>query len=268
MRLNVRSVTLAALAGAVLAMPAGADTFDHSAWDTLLHKNVVKGMVDYDAMAKDPAFAAYLAALAKADLTKLDEKEKLALYINAYNAYTIQLINSHKERESIRNINKSAFIKGHGPWREKLATVGGTVYHLDNIEHDVIRKDFKEPRIHFALVCAAMGCPPLRSEAYTAAKLDAQLTEQAKEFLLQSPKKNRVDVAKGVYYGSPVFSKYYREDFGTTDAAISKYMSQFYPEGAEKAFLAGGKAKIEETDYDWTLNSQEKAKALAAKPAA
>ena len=248
MRLNVRSLTLAAFGVAALSGSAAADTFDHSAWDTLLHKNVVKGMVDYDAMAKDPAFAAYLGALEKADLTKMDEKEKLALYINAYNAYTVQLINSHKERESIRNINKSAFIKGHGPWREKLAKVGGQVYHLDNIEHDVIRKDFKEPRIHFALVCAAMGCPPLRSEAYTAAKLDAQLTDQAKEFLLQSPKKNHVDVAKGIYYASPIMSKYYREDFGTTDAAIAQWLSRFYPEGAEKAALTGGKVKLEETD--------------------
>jgi hypothetical protein len=113
-----------------------------------------------------------------------------------------------------------------------------------------------------------MGCPPLRSEAYTGAKLNAQLDAQAKEFLLESPKKNRVDVAKGVFYGSQVFSKYYREDFGNTDAAIAKYMSQFYPEGAEKTFLSSGKVKIEDTDYDWTLNSQEKAKAIAAKPGA
>lgn len=265
MRLAIRALILSAVA-AVPAAPLLADTFDHSAWDALVKKNVVKGMVDYDAMAKDPSFAAYLAALAKADMTKLDPKEKLALWMNAYNAYTIQLINSHKERESIRNINKSGPIKGHGPWREKLATVGGQAYHLDNIEHDVIRKEFKEPRIHFALVCAAMGCPPLRSEAYVAAKLDQQLDEQAKEFLLDSPTKNRVDVAKKVYYASPVFSKYYREDFGNTDAAISQWMARFYPEGAEKALLASGKVKLEETDYDWTLNSQEKAK--GGKPAA
>ena len=265
MRVAIRALAVSALT-ALSAAPLAADTFDHSAFDALLKKHVVKGMVDYDAFAKAPEFAAYLAALAKADLTKLDQNEKLALWMNAYNAYTIQLINKHKERESIRNINKSAFIKGHGPWREKLATVGGTAYHLDNIEHDIIRKEFKEPRIHFSLVCAAMGCPPLRSEAYTAAKQNEQLDAQAKEFLLDSPTKNRVDVAKGVYYGSPVFSKYYREDFGNTDAAITKYMSQFYPEGPEKALLAGGKAKIQETDYDWTLNSQEKAR--GAKPAA
>jgi hypothetical protein len=262
MRLAIRTLVLAALA----ASPAAADTFDHSAFDALLKKHVVKGMVDYDAFAKAPEFPAYLAALDKADLTKLDEKEKLALWMNAYNAYTIQLINKHKERESIRNINKSLGLSLKGPWKEKLVKVGGKVYNLDNVEHDIIRKQFKEPRIHFALVCAAMGCPPLRSEAYTGAKSDAQLDDNSKEFLLQSPTKNRVDVAKGIYYGSPVFSKYYREDFGNTDAAIALYMSRFYPDGPEKQLLAGGKAKIVETDYDWTLNSQEKAK--AQKPAA
>lgn len=254
-------------ASTVVPRAAGASPFDHSAFDTLLRAHVADGMVDYDAFQKAPSFPAYLDTLARADLTKLDEKEKLAFWINAYNAYTIQLINSHNERDSIRNINKSAFIKGHGPWREKLVKAAGQVYHLDNVEHDVIRKQFKEPRIHFALVCAAMGCPPLRSEAYTGAKLEAQLLDQSQKFLLRTPAKNRVDPKTGTVYGSMIYVKYYREDFGQTDAAIGKYLAGFYPEGPEKQLLLSGKFKLVETDYDWTLNSQEKAKALKTRKA-
>jgi len=245
------------------ALPA--ETFDHSAFDALLRAHVAEGMVDYDAFEKAPEFKAYLDALARADLARLDEKERLSLWINAYNAYTIELINKHDQRDSIRNINKSFGLKLKGPWKEELAKVGGKVYHLDNIEHDVIRKQFKEPRIHFVLVCAAMGCPPLRSEAYTGARLEAQLQDQTEQFLLRTPSKNRVDVARGIVYGSMIYVKYYREDFGQTDANIGRYLAGFYPDGPEKQLLVSGKFKLVETDYDWTLNSQEKARALKAK---
>jgi len=247
---------------------AVAETFDHSAFDALLRAHVVDGMVDYDAFRKAPSFPAYLDALARADLARLDEKEKLAFWINVYNAYTIELINRHQERDSIRNINKSLLgIKGHGPWREKLVKAAGEVHHLDNVEHDIIRKQFREPRIHFALVCAALGCPDLRGEAYTGARLDAQLQEQSVRFLLRSPDRNRVDPGTRTVYGSPIYASWYREDFGQTDAAIGRYLARFHPEGPERQLLLSGRFKLVETDYDWTLNSREKAKAREEKRA-
>ncbi len=248
-------------AALLLASPgfAQAPPFDHSAFDALLRRHVVDGMVDYDAFKKAPEFAAYLDRLAKADPQKLPEAERLAFWINVYNAYTIQLINSHEERDSIRNINKTLFVAGHGPWREKLVRVGGAVYHLDNVEHDIIRRTFKEPRIHFALVCAAMSCPPLRGEAYTGAKLEAQLDDQARAFLLRSPALNRVDAKTGTVHLSPLFT-WYKEDFGGTDASIGAFIARFYPEGPERALLLSGKLRLVETDYDWTLNSREKAR--------
>jgi hypothetical protein len=252
----------ATVLGVVVAveMIAAADIrVEHALFDALLKKHVVNGMVDYDAFKKAPQFAPYLASLDKVSPASLPERERLAFWINTYNAFTIQLIISHDEKDSIRNINKSLGLALKGPWHEKLVKAGGGVYHLDNVEHDIIRRQFKEPRIHFALVCAAMGCPPLRSEAYTGARLDAQLQEQAVVFLTQSPKKNRVDIAKGLYYASPIMSKYYRKDFGKDDAEIALYLSHFYPDGPEKQYLSRGKVKLEETEYDWTLNSQEKA---------
>ena len=261
----IRATAVIAFALAVVlagGSARAAATFDHGAFDALLKAHVVKGMVDYDAFRKAAEFPRYLDALARADVASLPDPERLAFWINVYNAYTIQLIVSHDERESIRNINKTLGVKAHGPWRERLVKAGGQVYHLDNVEHDIIRKQFKEPRIHFALVCAAMACPPLRSEAYTGARLEAQLADQAKVFLLESPTKNRVDLRTGTVYGSMIYVKYYPEDFGSTPAAIGRYLAAFYPDGPAKTLLRSGSFKLVETEYDWTLNSQEKAKPL------
>ncbi|HYW32976.1 MAG TPA: DUF547 domain-containing protein [Gemmatimonas sp.] len=234
-------------------------TFDHGPLDALLRAHVVRGLVDYDAFARSAPFARYFAALATADVASMPRNEQLALWINAYNAYTIQLINKHGERKSIRNINKTGgFIKAYGPWTEKLAVVGGRAYGLDEIEQEIIRKGFKEPRIHFALVCAAIGCPPLRSEAYTAASLDAQLDDQARQFLLQSPSKNRVDVAKRTVYLSPIFVEFrdYIKDFGGSNAAVGQYVARFFPAGPERDLLQRGDFKVVVTHYDWALNNR------------
>jgi hypothetical protein len=101
-----------------------------------------------------------------------------------------------------------------------------------------------------------MGCPPLRREAYTGAKLDAQLDDQARVFLLRSPAKNRVAISTKVAYLSPIF-EWYREDFGSNDRELLAYLADFFPAGTERDLLRGGDLNIEYTDYDWTLNSQK-----------
>ena len=220
-------------------------------------------MVNYDAFKAAPAFAKYLASLAATDPTPMPRDEQLAFWINAYNAYTIQLIVAHNERKSIRNINKTFFLKLKGPWSEPLATVGGHNYTLDDIEHQIIRPTYGEPRIHAALVCAAMGCPQLRSEAYAGARLPAQLDEQMATFLLKSPAKNRVDVAGKVWYHSMIFG-YYQKDFGGSVKAAAKFAAKWYRDGGEKQLLLSGDFKASETDYDWTLNSQENFRKMAS----
>ena len=253
----VLAVGLARPSAAPLLAQGG--TFDHSAFDALLRAHVRNGLVDYDAFEKSPEFKGYLGKLAATDPSSLPRSEQLAFWIDAYNAYTIQLINAHHEHDSIRNINKTFGMKLYGPWKEKLARVGGHDYGLDEIEQDIVRPRYHEPRVHFALVCAAMGCPPLRSEAYTGAKLDAQLDDQARTFLLHSPSKNRVDVASKTVYLSPVLKGFrnYNEDFGGSDAAIGKFVARYYPAGPEKQLLESGDFKIEKTGYSWKLNSQE-----------
>ena len=257
-------VALALGAMTVSASPASAQaTFDHGAFDALLHAHVRNGMVDYDAFAAAPEFASYLGRLAAFDPASLSQPDQVAFWIDAYNAYTIQLVNAHHERESIRNINKSfGFVRGYGPWKEKLAVVGGKSYGLDEIEQDILRKRYHEPRIHVALVCAAMGCPSLRSEAYVGNRLDAQLDDQARTFVVQSPSKNRVDVAARILYLSPIFVEFrdYIKDFGGSEATVGKFIARYYPAGAERDLLASGQYRVEKTPYDWTLNSQANAR--------
>ena len=227
---------------------------DHSDFDRLLRQNVVNGRVDYDAFDRAPEFKRYLSLLDATDPAALQSKERLAYWINTYNAYTIELINRHKERQSIRNINKSlGFLRLKGPWGERIVKAGGQTLTLDDVEHRIIRKDFREPRIHFALVCAALGCPPLRSEAYTGAALDAQLEDQGRIFLLESPAKNHVDVAARTVHVSLIFNLY-REDFGGSSASVGSFIAHWYPEGPERRLLASGDFTVKETPYDWSLN--------------
>lgn len=266
MRYLVRSRrTLATLAtillvGAAAPLDAQATTperVSHAAFDGLLRQHVRGGLVDYDAFAASPAFAKYLQTLARTDPSRLPRTEQLAFWINAYNAYTIQLINNHEERASIKNINRAlGFIKAGGPWKEPMATVGGTDYTLDEIEHERIRPVFNEPRIHFALVCAAISCPPLRSEAYVAERLDAQFEAQATQFLRRSPGKNRVDVASGTVYLSRIFD-WYGQDFAPSSKGVLTVLSRYWPAGPERALLASGRARVKWTEYDWSLNLQQ-----------
>lgn len=253
---------MALMLATLISLPLGAAetrAFDHAAFDALLRRHVRDGRVDYDAFQAAPTFRAYLDALDAANPAVLDEPERLAFWINAYNAYTIALIVQHGERESIRNINKTlGLVAAKGPWKEPLVRAGGRRLTLDEVENEIVRKQFHEPRIHFALVCAALSCPPLRAEAYVGARLDAQLDEQARVFLLHTPAGNRVDVAARRLYVSPIFD-WYRQDFGGSDASIARFIAQYYAAGPERDLLLGGSFKLETTPYDWTLNSRARA---------
>ncbi len=242
------------MALAVSSASAQPGATPHAAFDSLLRQHVRNGLVDYDAFSRSASFAQYLATLARTDPSRLTRAEQLAFWINAYNAYTIQQINAHQERRSIKNINKvGGFLSTGGAWREPMADVGGHRYTLDQIEHEQIRPVYHEPRVHFALVCAALGCPPLRSEAYRAADLEAQLDDQARTFLVRSPGKNRVDAGTGSARLSPIF-KWYGKDFGSSELPLQRFLAQYFPAGAERELLASGHARITWSDYNWSLN--------------
>lgn len=236
---------------------------DHQLFDTLLRQHVVDGFVDYDAFARAPEFARYLASLDTVRPLLLDEDERLAYWINVYNAFTIQLIVSHKETESIRNINKAlGFLQLKGPWSEPIVQAAGRQLTLDDVDHAIIRREFGEPRIHYALTCAAMGCPPLRSEAYTGERLVDQLNDQGHRFLGDSPKKNHFD--SRVFNLSPILTAY-SSDFGPEPKDLVRSIAP-YMKGVDSVALKRPRPFIRPTRFDWTLNSQAKARTLGLLP--
>lgn len=232
--------------------PAPRVTIDHSAFDGLLRAHVTDGLVDYDAFRDAATFRRYLTSLERASLAGADDEERLAFWINVYNAYTIQLIVAHGERESIRNIDRTlGVLRLKGPWSEPIVRAAGRTLSLDEVEHRIIRKEFHDPRIHFALVSAAKGSPPLRSEAYTGAELDRQLFDQGRRFLKDTTK-NQIETKFPRL--SPIFT-YYKGDFGNSRSDLGTYLATWF-DGATKKKLESGRFGMREIPFDWSLNKK------------
>jgi hypothetical protein len=225
---------------------------DHRAYDALLHAHVKDGLVDYDAFAKAPEFRSYLASLDKVDASKLDDQERLAFWLNVYNAYTIQLIVAHGERQSIRNVNKTlGVLQLKGPWSEPLVRAAGKRLTLDEVEHRIIRREFHDPRVHFAMTSAARGSPPLRNEAYTGALLERQLVDQGRIFLRESPLRNSIQ-GRGLVL-SPIFT-HFRADFGVSRAELVNFLRPWLDDSV-RVQLEKGRFFLVEKKFDWTLNA-------------
>jgi len=223
---------------------------DHNAWDVLLKKYVnEKGLVDYKGiMADSTSLNKYLNMLsANAPDAKLWSKNaQLAYWINAYNAFTIQLIIRNYPVKSIKDIaGKIPLI--NTSWDIKFIHIGTNNYDLNNIEHGIIRKQFDEERIHFALVCAAVSCPHLRREAYTAKDLDEQLNDQTTKFF-NDKTINQISETKAVI--SPIL-KWYGSDFRDKAADLRSYINRY-----SKVKINPGVA-IDFGEYNWELNDQK-----------
>ncbi|NJL01668.1 MAG: DUF547 domain-containing protein [Spirulinaceae cyanobacterium SM2_1_0] len=221
------------------------------------------GLVDYEALQADradlDAYADSLGALSPETYAAWSEEEQIAFLLNAYNAFTLQaIINQEPLKSSIRDIP--------GVWRIQKYRLAGEWRTLDNIEHDILRKDFNEPRIHAALVCAAMSCPPLRTEPYTGEDLDAQLEDQTQQWL-DSAVGLEVDTEAKSVQISAIFD-WFGEDWEASysvaegkfqgkerDRAILNFISQ-YVNPDERAFLEAGDYDFGYLDYDWSLNDQ------------
>lgn len=241
------TICMAVLA-AVAAVDAGTQP-DHGAFNEVLVRHVRDGLVDYaELKATRGPLDGYLddmGAVPEQVFRQWGEDVQLAFLINLYNAATLQLIIDHYPVKSIKSIG--SFFKG--PWSQEVVTLFGKQITLDTLEHEIIRKDYDEPRIHFVLVCAAMGCPPLRAEAYRGATLDEQLDAQTRVFLNDAAK-NRVDHEQKTLHLSPIF-KWYGDDFRTETTTLQDFVAP-YMDGA----TAITDYDIAFTDYDWSLNDQ------------
>lgn len=219
----------------------------------MLAKHSTDGQLHYSAFTKTDKLLLkqYLESISKIPeklYTQWPKPQQLALLLNLYNANTISLILEHYPVSSIRDIGWFGF----GPWGRDRVELFGDSISLDDLEHEIIRREFNEPRIHFALVCAAKSCPPLRSEPYLAAKLDAQLNDQAKQFMSQT-EKNRV-TDDGVVL-SKIFA-WYGEDFAADQSQLLKALMPHWPNSDQQALLKRDLKAItvDYSEYDWSLN--------------
>jgi hypothetical protein len=219
---------------------------DHSLYGELLSRYVKNGVVDYRGFqSEEGKLDEYLRVLENTKVSELPRNEKFAFYVNAYNAWTIKLIlGAYPGIESIKDLG-NIFTS---PWERKIVRINGRVLTLDDIEHRILRAQFKDPRVHFALNCASKSCPPLLSEPYRGSSLNRQLDSVARSFI-NDPKSNYLKGNK--LYVSRIF-KWFSEDFN--DDVIGFFLK--YAEGDFKKELEAKKdqLKIVYLSYDWSLN--------------
>lgn len=233
------------------------DQIDHSSWNTLLKKYVDdNGYVNYKAWhassADQKVLTAYLNQLSKANPSLPASKNaKLAFWINAYNAVTVYGILREYPTSSIRN--HTAKVLGYNIWKDLQLVVGGQAFSLEGIEHQILRK-MNEPRIHFAIVCASIGCPRLLNQAYTASQVQKQLDINAKDFFSRS-QNFRFDQQNKRFYLSSILS-WFGADFGANQAAQLKTIAAWLPDQAARNAAMQNSVSVSYLDYNWKLNDQ------------
>lgn len=258
------------LLAAVLALQCllvQAAGFDHAIWDSLLKKHVLTlrggqaSQLDYAGMAADHSqlngYLTKLSAVARTDFDQWDQATQLAYLINAYNAYTVELLlMGYPKVTSIKDLG--TFLQS--PWKNSFFQLLGETRSLDDVEHGLIRGSgrYNEPRVHFAANCASIGCPALRAEAYVSERLNSQLEDAAKSFLSDRTR-NRLE--GGAIKVSSIF-KWYRGDFEkgwrgakSLTGFLLLYRQSLGLTDAATAALASDRLAIEYLDYDWRLNS-------------
>ena len=222
----------------------------HSKWTTVLKKHSKDGKVDYKNLNHDSttldSYLLSVAEISSEDFERWKNEDQLACLINLYNAATIRLILDECPVKSIKNIG---FLP-HAAWRIKFVSLWGDKVSLNHIEHELIRPRAKDhPEIHFALVCAAKGCPPLRNEAYVGEELMTQFHDQGVKFL-SNTSKNRINKETRTLHLSPIFD-WYKSDFEMNSNSIHEYLITSFPK------LIPPEAhhfSIKWTEYDWSLN--------------
>jgi hypothetical protein len=243
-----------------LAAQTPATTFDHShaVWTEVLRACVRDGGFDYAKLKEDrtklDAYLSMLHAVTPEALAGWSDKQRFAFWINTYNAHCIQKVIENYPLKSIRKLDgvfgiSTVFDKGFIPMKAHHPDKKNEELALNDIEHKILRKQFKDARLHAAINCASKSCPPLRNEAFTADKLDAQLEEQMRAFV-NDPARNHVDPAKKELELSEIF-KWFAEDFERDAKSVKEFLVRFAP--PEKAEYIRG-AKIRYLDYDWDLN--------------
>jgi len=239
-RTQARSVTAAPAA-------ASAPAFDHAPFDEILRAHAHAGQVDYRSLKAEAEdkLQRYLRMLAAADPTQFPERDdQLAFWLNAYNAFVIAgVIERYPGIESV--MDAPDFFK------QKRWTVGGQRRSLNEIENEIIRPTFKDPRIHFILVCAARSCPPLQAKAMKAETLQADL-ERATRAVINDTAYVRPDPEAKVLHLTRIMS-WYKQDFVAKDGSLEAFLARYLDEPARR-LVQDGRLTIAFMEYDWALN--------------
>jgi len=247
-------IILSVLITVITTQTSSAQT--HQTFTGVLKKYVINGLVDYKNLKNDNQLDKYLSQLSDTNPDKLTREEKLAFWINAYNAFTLQVVRDNYPIESITDLHTGGkiigYLLGKTVWDKEFITINNKKYSLNDIEHKILRK-MNESRIHFAIVCASISCPELRNEAFEADRIDSQLQEQTTKFL-NDKTRNHFDLKNRKAYISEIFN-WFGEDFGKSDENILKFIAKFVPENIAADINKNlSKWDISFNDYDWNLN--------------
>lgn len=246
----------------------------HGWWGAVLKSRVSGGRVDYRGLKDDPySLLEYLRQIGgtqQESVRSWSRDEQLAFWLNAYNAAALRIV---IERYPIRarwiaslRYPANSIRQIHAVFDKLTQRVAGKPRSLDEIEHGILRPEFREPRIHMALVCAAKGCPQLRDEPYTGASLDPQLEDQSLRFI-RDPEKFRISRRDAVIWVSPIF-KWFGEDFAPryaplgpphTKDPVERAILGFarkYLDDVDRRFIDAGGYRVRFLDYDWSLNER------------
>ena len=240
------------------AAPSSSQAVDHSTWDRLLETYVKPGAdglnrVDYAAFKKSGQsdLKLYIGRLETIDPRNLDRSEQFALLTNLYNAKTIDIVLDHYPVKSIKDISLGGTLLATftgGPWKAEVTRLGGVELSLDDIEHGILRPIFKDPRVHYAVNCASIGCPNIGTEAFSGAKLDQQLDAAARGFVNHAGGVKIEDTSAAV---SSIYA-WFKADFGGEDRSVIAHLLKYAsPPLAEKLRTV---SSISFQPYDWDLN--------------
>jgi hypothetical protein len=265
--LNRRAIISVALGAAFIrATPVFGQTFDHTyaAWEALLKKHVKwlpdnkQSRANYKGFAADRAdlkkVLESLSVVSMAQFTAFSKDQQQAFLINAYNAFTVEVIlTKYPDIKSIKELGSF----NRGPWKNEFFTLLGDKRHLDWIEHEQLRPKYAEPRVHVAVNCASIGCPALFPEAFTAAKMDAMLEDGMRRFLGD---RTRNKYEGGKLQVSNIF-KWFKEDFekghkgfAKLEDVFAKYADLLSADEAARSQIKAKSVSISHLDYDWSLN--------------
>lgn len=225
--------------------PIAPNDFSHRLFDDVLRAHVRDGVVNYPAIKGNDRFRTYIGQLDRVDPNSLPARQdRLAFWINAYNAFAIQGI--------LDGYSPMTLVGRYRYFIARTYRVGGAEIDLYDLEQKILIPEFREPRIHFAIVCASSSCPGLHSWAYRADMLEEQLEQSARDFI-NDPTRNRFDRGRKVAYLSMIF-KWFEEDFVAQSGSLLRYVKRYVADPEVTRDLEANAYTVEFLDYDWRLN--------------